>query len=242
MRRGEAAEPARDTIRGGCITILYERKALNREDVRAFAELAERGLGAMERLAGCKNRGGLCFELGSSGAISSTHGRTIYLPAGRIAARTAPYLHEIVHVLLPCRRAPAWFSEGVACYFECLVSERGEGYDSHLFTANGNAGVDTEAARWLTDARGHAVLPYVGTRGTPRRILEDRQGVAAPFYVLSHSLVKYLAEGTSVPAVAQIARSREFAKAVRSQSGKKMAEWREQWLATVRAERDTRTG
>jgi hypothetical protein len=194
-------------------------------------ELAARGIQHVEEFLGLSGgRAGIRFAVGDGACISATRGRTIRLPAHRVRTRTAPYLHEIVHVLLPCRHAPAWFCEGLACYVECAVTERGGAYDSRLFTARGNAGVDADAARWLRDARGRAVLPFVGTRGMPRRIAEDRHGVAAPFYVLSHSLVKFLAAQWGIATAARLGRVRRFTSSVRRETRRTMPEWRESWL------------
>ncbi len=230
-----ASKPARGVIRRGRVTVEYELIALNRKDASAFAALAARGLREIERLDGRGSRGGLRFELFSTTRISSARGRTIRLPASRIAARTAPYLHEIAHALLPCRHAPPWFSEGLACYLESAVSKRGGGYDSHLFTPNGNSGVHADAARWLADPRGQKVLLFIGARGTPAAIVADRHNVAVPFYVLAHSLVKFLADQVGLPPVICLARARKFARELRRSAGTNTAGLRADWLGMLRA-------
>ena len=214
--------------------MLYERAALSAEEAAEFAALAARGIREVERLAGLRGRARLRFEVRSGGHISTARGRTILLAANRVRTRTAPYLHEIAHALLPCRHAPEWFSEGLACYVEGAVSERGGGYDSHLFTADGNRGVDADARRWLDEARGRAVLPFVGRRGTPRDIVRDRHNVATPFYVQSHSLVKCIAEQAGFDAVVRVARARRFAAQILRTTGKTGAAWRAEWLGALR--------
>ncbi len=218
------------TVRRGRITVQYERATLRHEDARSFAALAAEGLRELERLAGRPARTRLRFELRAATRISTARGRTILLSTHRVASRSAPYLHEIAHTLLPCRYAPAWFSEGLACYLESHMSECGCGYDSRLFTEHGNRGVDADAARWLAEARGQKVLPYVGTRGTPPGIVADRHNVAAPFYVLSHSLMKFLADQAGLPAVIRLAGSRNFSPALRRVTGKSAPSWRSLWL------------
>jgi len=233
------SDPARTVRRGvarrGRVTVVYEADALSREHAHEFAAAAARGLRELERLTGLSGRPRLRLELHSSTRISSARGRTIRLPIYRVAARTAPYLHEIAHVLLPCPGAPAWFSEGLAGYLESTASERGAGYDSHLFTANGNAGVHSDSARWLADPRGQAVLPFVGTRGTPPGILADRHNIAAPFYVCSHSLVKFLADQVGLKLVIRLARSRRFAPEMRRLTGRPASAWRAAWLESLGA-------
>ncbi len=220
-------------VRRGRITVAYECAALGREEARAFAALAAEGLRELERLAGLPARARLRFELRAATRISTARGRTIFLPTHRVISRSAPYLHEIAHAVLPCRYAPAWFSEGLACYLESALSERGSGYDSRLFTGDGNRGVDADAARWLADRRGQKVLPYVGARGTPPGIVADRHNVAAPFYVLSHSLVKFLADREGLASLIGLARTRNFSSALRRISGKSALSWRSLWLAQM---------
>ena len=230
-----ARSPARAVVRRGRVAVHFDYAALPREDAAQFAALTMRGLRELENLADLPARVRLRFVLSADTRISSARGHTIHLPVYRVLARTAPYLHEIAHVLLPCLRAPAWFSEGLAGYLEAAVSERGAGYDSHLFTPGGNAEVHVDAARWLADPRGQSVLPFVGTRGTPPRILADRHNVAAPFYVLSHSLVKFVADQAGLPCVVHLTRAVKFPAAVRRLTGKPASAWRASWLGALRA-------
>jgi hypothetical protein len=222
-------------VRSGRALVRYEREALSREEAKAFALLAARGIRDLERLVEKHGRIRLRFELSGRAHISTTRGRRIFLPVHRVLARTAPYLHEIAHVLLPCRHAPAWFSEGVACYLESALSERGGGYDSHLFTLDGNRGVHDDARRWLADRRGRKVLPFIGRRGMPAGITADRHNVAAPFYVLSHSLVNFLVARAGVGAVIRMARAHRFADAVRRSTGETVSGLRKDWLRGLRA-------
>ena len=237
FRNPPVRRPKTKELRLGRVKLRYEQDVLSSEQAKGFVERAARGILAVEELLGLKaSRGLIRFEIRGAGAISFARERTIHLPAERVRSETAPYLHELAHALAPCLHAPPWFCEGFACYVECAVAERGGGYDSHLFTANGNAGVDTDAARWLADARGRAVLPFVGARGMPRRIVEDRHGVAAPFYVLSHSLIRFLAERWGIAVVARLARTRRFTQTVRRETGRTMSGWREAWLDRMRGE------
>jgi len=225
---------ATSVLRSRRALVRYERDALSREEAQSFALLAARGIREFKRLVGQPGHARLRFELRSDARISSAHGRTIFIPAHRVRARTAPYLHEIAHVLLPCRHAPAWFSEGLACYLESALAEQGDGYDSRLFTFDGNRGVDDDARRWLADPRGRKVLPFIGTHGMPAGVLADRHNVAAPFYVFSHSLVKFLVERVGVSAVIRFARTRGFAREVRRATGKTIAACRTEWLRRLR--------
>ena len=222
------------TVYAGPLTLRYEAAALTSKQASTFAALAARGIREIRRfLALGPSAAEIRIEVSENAQISATRGRTIQLPGHRVRSGTAPYLHEIVHALLPCRQAPLWFSEGLACYVESAVAERGGGYDSGLFAARGNAGVNADAVRWLGDPRGRAVLWFVGTRGMPPRLAEDRLNVAAPFYVLSHSLVKFIAQRVSIHKLAGAARASRFARAVRRATGRTMPQWRDLWLSVV---------
>jgi len=227
--RKDGLRPTR-LVRSGRAIVHYAPEALSRREAAAFALLAARGVREIARLVGRPARAAVRFELRSGAHISTARGRTIAISAFRVRARTAPYLHEIAHVLLPCPHAPEWFSEGLACYLESAAAEPAGGYDSRLFTSAGNPGVDDDARRWLAGPRGRRVLPFIGTRGMPNRIVADRENVAAPFYVLAHSLVKFLVEQVGVKAVARVARAREFALQLRRATGSTRAALRQQWL------------
>jgi hypothetical protein len=202
-------------------------------EAQEFARLAARGIRDVERLIGRAGPARLRIEVLRDTGISAACGRTIRLPLHRVRERTAPYLHEIAHVLLPCPAAPAWFSEGLACYVESAVAERFGGYDSRLFTMQGNRGVDADARRWLADARGRAVLRFVGRRGMPPEVVSDRHNVATPFYVLSHSLVNFLVQRAGIPAVVRAARARNFGAGLQQATGKTAAKWRNAWLINL---------
>ena len=112
---------------------------------------------------------------------------------------------------------PFWLSEGYASFVQSYVSEHAGGYDGQIFTRNGNAGVDRDAVRWLGNDRGRALLRYVGTE-LEEPDLSDRTNAAAPFYVLSQSLVKFLVEQTGIKDIHQLA------------SLKNLPALREKWL------------
>jgi hypothetical protein len=98
----------------------------------------------------------------------------------------------------------AWLMEGVASYVSAAVSPRVGIPVRDMFLKGDNSTVDAEAKEWLLDKRGVAVLAYVGSRGTPENLLSDRKNVAAPFYLLSQSFVKYMAARLGTSAVAQL--------------------------------------
>ena len=146
----------------------YEAGDLLPVEAEAFARLADRGVADVESLVDsslpdwARRRGRLRFVVSSRVQISRTHDRVVYLPLERVRTRSAPYLHETVHALVPSRGNRTWLSEGLACYLESYVSETLGGYDAHVFSRAGNRGIHAAARRTLAGETGRAVLPWVG--------------------------------------------------------------------------------
>jgi len=216
----------------------YEAGDLSPGEVSAFAWLADRGVADVESLVAsglpdwARRSGRLRFVVSPRVQISRTHDRVVYLPLERVRTRSAPYLHETVHALVPSRGNRTWLSEGLACYLESHVSETLGGYDAHVFTRAGNPGIHAAARRTLAGETGRAVLPWVGGYGDPPRLEEDRAGVARPFYVLSHSLTKHLVEAVGLEAVVRAlvsGRGDALVGATR-RSGE---DWKRDWLAVL---------
>jgi hypothetical protein len=157
----------------------------------------------------------------------------VLLPLERVRTRSAPYLHESVHALVPTRGESVWLSEGLASYLESWVSENRGGYDAQIFSRGGNAAIDAAARRALQEPDGQAVLPWVGGEGNPPQLFEDRAGVARPFYVLSQSFAKYLAGHAGVASLVAAVVSGDQ-EALLKTTGRSVAEWRQDWLRTVR--------
>jgi hypothetical protein len=98
--------------------------------------------------------------------------------------------------------------------------------------------VDDEARQWIRDPRGAKVLPFVGARGMPEGLLADRANVAAPFYVLGQSFIKYLVQHAGLSPVTRLYEehfdgTRAIADDVRRITGKALADWRTDWLEAI---------
>jgi hypothetical protein len=222
----------------GRAVVVYDTDDLSSSEAGAFAALAARGVADIERLVApglpewAHVPGRVRFVISARVPISRTRGRTVYLPLARVRRHEAPYLHETVHAIVPSREGPTWLCEGLACYLESYVSETRGGYDAHVFTRAGDRGIHAAARRTLGGEPGRAVLPWVGGCGDPPRMEQDRAGVARPFYVLSHSLTKYLVDSLGLEAVVRALTSgREnelFAGTRRSDDA-----WRRAWLSAI---------
>ena len=74
-----------------------------------------------------------------------------------------------------------WVFDGFADYVAFEVAAKLHVVPVDLFDEGKTQGeVDAHARKWLDDPRGLAVLPFVGSHGSPEGAMADRQNVAAP--------------------------------------------------------------
>jgi len=215
----------------------FDPEGLTPEERQAFASLADRGVADLQRLLASRSSERVRFVVSGRISISRTSGRTVLLPLFRVRDGRAPYLHEIVHALLPTSNQSAWLSEGLACYLESWVAANVGGYDAHVFTRAGDGEIHAAARRWAHTDAGRAVLPWVGAPGEPPGMSEDRDTVARPFYVLAHSFTKYLVDHLGLEAVLGLARESDPERALLQESGRSVERWRDDWLGAGTADR-----
>jgi hypothetical protein len=165
--------------------------------------------------------------------VSRAWRTTALLPLARVRAGTVPYLHETVHLLLPVRSRSTWLGEGFASYLESWVSEHRGGYDAHVFTRAGDRTIHRAAARIAGTASGRAVLPWVGREGEPPGLARERERVARPFYVLSHSFTKYLVDDAGLATVLRLLDARDPGKVLAEETGRPLEAWRDRWLRAL---------
>lgn len=219
--------------------IEWEVGILEATEATAFAQLVDRGVADIESLVApglpqwAQRTRRIRVVVSSRARISRAHGHSVFLPVDRVRSRTAPYLHEITHVLVPSRGDRTWLSEGFASYVESWVSENRGGYDAHVFSRAGDRGIHAAARQWLSRERGRAVLPWVGSRGEPPAMDRDRSRVARPFYVLSHSFTKYLVDHSGLsPVVGLLVGGGDDAAFMRL-TEKPESQWKNEWLAAI---------
>lgn len=234
-------------VRAEAIRIETPRAVLDVEDglltpaeAERFSRLVDQGIADIESYllpaapSGLR-RGRIVYRVLDRLPYSMTRGRTVSLMLDRVRSDSAPYLHETVHVLMPAPNRSRWLTEGFASYVESHVSDTMGGYDSRVFSRTGNRGVHGEAARWLARSRGRSVLPWVGVSGEPPEMRWDRRRVAAPFYVMSQSLTKFLVERLGLPAVMTLVSSRQPEALLQRTSGRSVESWKAEWLAAIGA-------
>ena len=216
----------------------FDAGAMGDAEMRAFAVLVEHGIADIEAMVGPgpESHRRLRYVVTGRVSVSRTYGSTVLLPIERVRTGCAPYLHETAHALLPERRDWPWLSEGFASYLESWVSENRGGYDAHVFTRAGDRGIHRAALQYLSSAGGQEVLPYVGRDGVPAGLDTERWRVARPFYVLSHSLCKYLVDHAGLAAVVTLLGAAEGRDTLPEATGRGREEWRRAWLEHLGAE------
>ena len=236
-----ALDPRGDRVRRETErTVLeYQAEDLSVAEADDFSALIDRGVRDVEALVGpdlpgwARRTTRLRFVVSARVPMSRTYGTTVLLPLERVKTRSAPYLHETVHALVPQRGDRVWLTEGLACYLESWVSENRGGYDAHVFTRAGDREIHLEARRYLEREAGRAVLPWVGSHGQPPLMEEDRSGVARPFYVLSQSLTKYLVDSAGLGAVVR-ALVLGSAQGGLPLAGRSDDDWKRDWMGALR--------
>jgi hypothetical protein len=198
------------------------------------------------------------YYLTNRAGISHASATRVFLFARRVIPSPAISIHETVHLLLirnpsaPRNRddlspeedvrlmanSGVWLAEGFASYIADELAPRVQMEPAHLFFNGDNATVDDEARRWLGESRGNKVARFVGSHGIPDDFLADRPNVAAPFYILGQSFVKYLVRHAGIAAVVQLYEehfdgTRSIEEDVRRVTGRDLPEWRRDWLTTV---------
>ena len=218
-----------------CAVLYFETGELSQDQMSTFAGLVEKGLEDIASFLSVplpKDRK-VRYFISSQFSTSHSRGHSIYLPLARVLNQSAPYLHETVHSIVPCPNCPMWFSEGFASFVQSYVSEHMGGYDGIIFARNGNRGIDRDALRWLASERGQAVLPFIGKPEEPPQINEDRTNVAAPFYVMAQSLVKYIVENADIKTLRVVMDDADFENALKRVTGKTPEEWKQSWLNRI---------
>ena len=215
--------------------LYFETGPLSEEQISVFAALVEKGIRdiASFQAVSLPQERKIRYYISSQFPISHSRGNSVYLPLARVANQSAPYLHETVHVMVPCQHCPLWFNEGLAFFVQCYIAEHMGGYDGIVFARNGNRGVDRDALRWLANQRGQAVLPYLGQTEEPPAIGEDRANVAAPYYVMAQSLVKYIVENTAKDKLRLVMEDGDFDAALERITGKSAEQWKQSWLSRI---------
>jgi hypothetical protein len=226
-------------------TVYFESGGLPPARMERFVRLLDQGIIDIETyVGGSPPEAGkvrkVTYYVKSDIEISWSYRHTVLLPLERVQTDSAPYLHETTHILFPVRSGSLWFAEGFASYVQSYVSEHLGGYDGYVFSKGGNGAVEGLARRYLRKPQGQAVVSYVGRDGAPPDLYSDRWGVAAPFYVLSHSFVKFIIERAGLDKVRPVLRSPSLDEAIEESTGQSVEAWRTAWLSSLAGTADVK--
>jgi hypothetical protein len=178
-------------------------------------------------------------------------GNTVFIPLWRIRDDQAPWLHEVMHILLwPAdgdwlsapehvanERMPLWLSEGLADVLAIDVSEQ-EGLTYYSPTSDlPPSALDAECRRRLSTRVAGSILPVIGGRGRiPELFGEERRDYAPAFYNCSASFVAYIRERFGYePLLAAIAAFDRETEVLEAGINMPLARVREDWLSQVHA-------
>lgn len=218
-------------------SVTFEAHGLTPEQRERFVRLVDKGIADIQSYLGTQPSPRISYDVRAAIPISRTFRRTVELPLERVRTDSAPYLHETTHALVRVRSRSMWLSEGFASYVQSSVAEQLGGYDGYVFSWGGNANVDRLARRYLGRDAGRSVLPFVGGAGSPAEVWEERRQVAAPFYVLSHSFVRFIAVNAGLPVVKAMVGAEDVDAALQRTTGRGLGSWKADWLASLESAR-----
>lgn len=198
------------------------------------------------------------YYLTNRAGISHAEPTRIFLNAGRVISSPAIAIHETVHLLLmknpdaPRNRSDVtpeedprlmatsgvWLAEGLAGYVGYELAPRLNMEPDRLFVRGDKSTVDEEARQWIRDSRGARILPFAGSHGVPDGFFADRPNVAAPFYVLGQSFVRYLVQLAGLASIVRLYEehfdgTRSIEDDVKRITGNDLVRWRTEWLEAL---------
>ena len=232
-------------VRGERIVLWAQPDALPLDEARAFAAELDKGLAAIERLTGERvdrdHYGEFVVHVFVSGRVTVSHvygGYShpqyrkpyLYLSPKRVGSRSAPYLHELTHIVL-WRFGSHSLREGFASYVEGRLAGEGIGYNSGVFGPGPRAEVDKAAAAILEGELGTTLLPWIGRSGgtDPSITGTGNAESRAAFYLLARSFVQHLLDKIDLPTFIRLYRAEDTEAAYLELTGRSLDEWRAAW-------------
>jgi hypothetical protein len=193
---------------GEHVTLWIARDSLTAEQAAGFLDLLDRGVVAIRVQLGPhvdEPTDPRRIEVFLSPRIGISHVRgdhptMVYMPSRRVANRTAPYLHELVHAIASWSwRHSEWLGEGLANSVAAAVEAESGGYHYSPVLPRG---LDDLVVH-RDSAIGHEVRILIGAAGRRSnydaaradvfaKVLRDRRGYAPPFYALAWSFTDFI--------------------------------------------------
>lgn len=222
--------------------------ALSQAEASAFAAELDGGVSALTALLG----GGLdrehyrddVVQVFVSGGIGVSHVFAgyahprfdkpyLFLNAGKVRDGSAPYLHELAHILA-WRFGSHSLREGFATYLALEVSAAGVGRSGGLFGVTDRAAADSLGRALLDTPGGRAALPWIGRGGYADESVTSPENpeARAAYYVLGQSYARFLVERLGMPAFRRVLEA-EDTDAALAATGRSAEEWRNAWLVSL---------
>lgn len=193
---------------------------LEEAEVLAFFRKLERGLAVLRPHLGAlldEQEAPKPIEVYMSPRVGISHVRfdhptMVYIPTWRIANRSAPYLHEMVHAMASWSwRHSEWLGEGLANHVATAVEPISGGYHHSNVTPERTQDVQLH----LATPQGQEVLALIGPPGRRgqlppetsailNKVLTDRTNYAKPFYALSWSFVDFIVEREGLASMREV--------------------------------------
>jgi len=231
----------------GAHVILWCPTSLAREDAKALVTRLDPAVAALWRRVGTHPwqsvpKGTITYYLSEDSFVAHASGRAaVFVPMARVRDGRAPFLHEATHELLastrtdrgsPSRR-PLWLTEGLPDYFARLAAADAGMTETGPFDTPTIAGADTICAERARTPDGATMIPFIGRDERPDVLFTtDRSRFAPTFYTCSLSFVSYLVDHVGLNSLVDLFGFSPAEMNVRLDrlSGKKLADWRAEWL------------
>ena len=178
-------------------------------------------------------------------------GPAVYVPLSRVDSNAAPFLHETAHAILwperPAarfiadtaerRRAreafPTWMNEGLPEYIAKTIGPPLHLPDHDTMLSGGLGGVDRSCASYVSAPDTVRFFRWIGSTQAPPQLMQDRVGVARPFYVCSFSFTKFLVARFGIRPVVALFYSDHVVADLEGMSGLRDDTLRARWLAEI---------
>lgn len=175
----------------------------------------------------------------------------LFIPFWRMKENKAPWLHEILHILLTSKNGhlyedwekvshiyPTWLHEGFADYLTSEISKEQDWLHYDVFSNSYNSDTDSLFLAEYKAKKGIEVVSFIGKKGHPKLLSGSERRTYAPiFYHGSHSLIKYIANtyGEDILLETIFEPTNEH-KVLESKTGKTLEQIRKEWHARFNLE------
>lgn len=208
--------------------------SLTAEQLDEFAALAEKGAADIARFTGVAPRKQrILIYLSPRVDISHTYTGSarrqprVFIDSERVASRSAPYIHELVHAVAG-DGGPMWLDEGFAEWVASSVATTYGGYYAPVMSA-ANDRVDAQARAVIERTPGVASAGSWFTTDEPQ-LSSQRERRA--FYVLAHSFTKFLATTLGTSRLVSIHQA-DDTNALARVTGVSIDEWEQRWMKEI---------